>query len=167
MKSLQWFEDEFGRAGYRLQRTQGGHYWAIGPAGDKVTVLGGTNSDHRSCLNGRARLRQHQRAREAAARNLKPSTKPESPRQVRDWEYAKHRYVRAGLCERCAALAAWAHQDGAGGWGKLPPPCTGCVEIVEQFPYPTANPLWRAVMRKRLPARKRLSAPTVTAQGRG
>lgn len=65
-KTLEWFENEFGRAGYRLQRTRSGHYWAIGPAGDKVTVLGSTDSDHRSYLNERARLRQHRRAREAA-----------------------------------------------------------------------------------------------------
>jgi hypothetical protein len=157
-KTLEWFR-EWERLGYRLQRTRSGHLWAIGPAGDKVTVLGSTNSDHRSHLNERARLRQHQRAREARARNLKPSTEPESPRQVRDWEYAKHRYARAGLCERCAALAAWSHQDGAGGWAKLRPPCVDCAEIVEQFAYPTVNPLWRAVMRKRLPARKRPERP--------
>ena len=55
----------------------------------------------------------------------------------------------AGLCHKCAAQAAWAYQSGAGGWGAIHPPCAECVGIVEMFAYPTTNPLWRSVIRKR------------------
>jgi hypothetical protein len=147
-KTLQWFQ-EFERLGYHLQHTRSGHHWAIGPAGDKVTVLGSTPSDHRSCLNERARLRRHQQRREAAARKLKPSTLPESLGQAGEWERVKSRYLGAGLCHRCSAQAAYAHEGGSGGWGRAHPPCVGCVEIVELFPYPTAVPEWRCLFRKR------------------
>jgi hypothetical protein len=147
-KALDWFT-EFERAGYRLQHTRSGHYWAIGPAGDKVTVIGATNSDHRSCLNERARLRQHQRAREAAARNLKPSRCPETRVQAGEWERTKSRYLAAGLCHRCAGQAAWACQRGTGGWFAAKPPCVNCAELVEMLPYPTVCPVWRSLTRKR------------------
>ncbi len=78
------------------------------------------------------------------------SIRPETLDQAAFWEKTKTRYLRAGLCHRCAAQAAWAHQVGAGGWGAIHPPCVGCVEIVEVFAYPTPNPLWRSVVRKRL-----------------
>jgi hypothetical protein len=69
---------------------------------------------------------------------------------ARQWEIRKGRYLRAGLCHKCAAQAAWAHQPGAGGWFGIHPPCPDCSELVMLFAYPTANPVWRAVLRKRL-----------------
>jgi hypothetical protein len=67
-------------------------------------------------------------------------TRPETLRQAQVWEGVKHRYVLAGLCDRCAAQAAWGHQWGAGGWRVLRSPCTGCFEIVGLFAYSTTNP---------------------------
>ena len=74
------------------------------------------------------------------------STRAETLEQVAGWERTKKRYLRAGLCHKCAAQAAWAHQGGAGGWGAIHPPC---VELVELLAYPTTNPIWRSVARKR------------------
>ncbi len=79
----------------------------------------------------------------------RPSTRPETLAQVAQWEKTKKRYLRAGLCHRCAAQAAWAHQPGAGGWMLIHPPCPLCAELVAMFAYPTPNPPWRAVLRKR------------------
>lgn len=150
-KSLQWFESEgYERLGYRLSRTRSGHWKVLDPAGKLVTVLGSTNSDHRGWLNERARLRRHQRDREAAARRIKPSTRPETPTQAGEWARVKSRYLQAGLCHKCSAQAAYANQQGTGGWFGIHPPCTGCAEIVELFPYPTINPAWRSVVRKRI-----------------
>lgn len=81
---------------------------------------------------------------------IRTSTRPETLGQAAEWERVKLRYLRAGLCHKCAAQAAWANQVGAGGWGAIHSPCVGCVEIVELLPYPTSNPLWRSVVRKRL-----------------
>lgn len=78
------------------------------------------------------------------------SLRPETLRQARLWEEVKRKYVRAGLCDRCAAQAAWAHQSGAGGWDRIHPPCWICRDLVAFLPYTTSNPLWRAVLRKRL-----------------
>jgi hypothetical protein len=79
---------------------------------------------------------------------------PETPRQVREWELAKTRYLRRGLCRKCAAQAAWGHQNGAGGWEMLHPPCTECQPLVELLPMRTANPRWRCLdLRKRLRGR--------------
>jgi hypothetical protein len=78
------------------------------------------------------------------------SIRPETLRQVDEWERVKRRYLQAGLCHKCAAQAAWANQRGAGGWGAIHPPCVECAEIALLFAYPTINPLWRSVVRKRL-----------------
>jgi hypothetical protein len=77
------------------------------------------------------------------------STRPETPQQALLWERIKTRYQRCGLCDRCAAQAAWGHQFGAGGWCAVKPPCAVCAELVAMFAYPTPNPAWRAVLRKR------------------
>ena len=77
------------------------------------------------------------------------SERPETLVMARQWELTKKRYLRAGLCHKCAAQAAWAHQPGAGGWTVVRPPCPECREIVALLQYPTRNPLWRAVQRKR------------------
>ena len=78
------------------------------------------------------------------------STRPETLRKQVSGRRTKRRYLRAGLCHKCAAQAAWAHQLGAGGWGAIHPPCAECAGIVELFAYPTTNPLWRSVTRKRI-----------------
>jgi hypothetical protein len=84
--------------------------------------------------------------------NARPRTsiRAETFEQAIQWERTKRRYLRAGLCHKCAAQAAWGHQRGAGGWSVIRPPCAGCVEIVELLAYPTMNPLWRSVTRKRI-----------------
>ena len=87
---------------------------------------------------------------------------PETPRQVREWDLAKVRYLRRGLCPKCAAQAAWGHQDGAGGWELLHPPCAACAALVEMFPVKTGNPLWR-----RLDLRKRFAPQTAAIAGHG
>jgi hypothetical protein len=80
---------------------------------------------------------------------IRTSTLTETLEQVAEWERTKRRYLRAGLCHKCAAQTAWANQVGAGGWEVIHPPCAECAEIVELFAYPTPNPLWRSVVRKR------------------
>jgi hypothetical protein len=57
----------------------------------------------------------------------KPSTLPETARQAGTWEATKTHYLRAGLCFKCAAQAAYGHQQGSGGFGSLRRPCPGCV----------------------------------------
>jgi hypothetical protein len=68
---------------------------------------------------------------------------PETTRQAQRWDIVKTRYVGAGLCHRCAAQLAWGHQDNAGWWNNLRPPCASCASVVHGFPVPTTNPLWR------------------------
>jgi hypothetical protein len=87
---------------------------------------------------------------EARGLAIRVSSRPETLAQAIEWEKVKRRYQFAGLCGKCAPQAAWAHQPGAGGWFAIQPPCPVCAEIVEMFAYPTRNPLWRAVIRKRL-----------------
>ena len=76
--------------------------------------------------------------------------RPETLEQAAHWEKTKGRYLRAGLCHKCSAQAAYGHQRGAGGWCAIHPPCPGCAGIVEMFAYVTPNPLWRSVSRKRI-----------------
>ncbi len=77
------------------------------------------------------------------------TTRGETLDQARAWDRVKGRYLRAGLCHRCAAQAAFGHQVGAGGWNAIHPPCADCAPLVELFAYPTASPVWRAITRKR------------------
>jgi hypothetical protein len=78
------------------------------------------------------------------------ATPPETLSQAREWQKTLARYLRAGLCHRCAAQAAWAHQTCAGGWSTIHPPCPTCSGIVETFDLATPNPAWRKILRKRL-----------------
>lgn len=71
----------------------------------------------------------------------------ETMSQAISWETTKNRYVRLGLCDKCSAQAAWGHQEHAGGWDDLSPPCEGCASIVSGFPRPTTNPVWRKCLR--------------------
>ena len=80
---------------------------------------------------------------------IRLSDLPESLAQARDWEKAKVRYLQAGLCDRCASQAAWAHQPGAGGWWAVHPPCNMCAELIPMLPLATPNPAWRSLRRKR------------------
>jgi hypothetical protein len=68
---------------------------------------------------------------------------PETLRQAQRWDVVKLRYTDGGLCDRCAAQAAWGHQDNAGGWNDLHPPCDRCAPVVRGLSVATTNPLWR------------------------
>jgi len=52
------------------------------------------------------------------------------------WEARKRRYLRLGLCHRCAAQAAWGHQLG---FSQSKPPCPDCQPIVDTFPVRKPN----------------------------
>ncbi len=78
---------------------------------------------------------------------------PESVRQAQRWDAVKLRYVDAGLCDRCAAQAAWGHQDNATGWDNLHSPCAGCTPVVSGLPMQTTNPNWRRFQRPQDEAR--------------
>lgn len=71
------------------------------------------------------------------------SSPPETLAQARNWEVVKGKYQSAGLCEACAAQAAFAHQSHGGTWDTINPPCVGCVPVVAGFPDETPSPLWR------------------------
>ncbi|BBA90815.1 hypothetical protein YM3MPS_55050 [Mycobacterium pseudoshottsii] len=68
---------------------------------------------------------------------------PETIRQAKRWDQTKQAYLNEGLCHRCAAHAAWGHQNNAGGRTKLPAPCVGCAPRLRDFPVPTTSSLWR------------------------
>lgn len=70
--------------------------------------------------------------------------KPETIHQARTWDGNKNRYLRYGLCIKCASQAAWGHQIG---WGRLEHyPCSKCAPIVQGFPQQSAHPGWRKVV---------------------
>lgn len=56
--------------------------------------------------------------------------------QVRYFDTLKRRYVGFGLCQRCAAQAAWGHQLG---FSRVHPPCAECQPVVNTFPVRRAN----------------------------
>jgi hypothetical protein len=68
---------------------------------------------------------------------------PETLAQAAEWERAKARYLGLGLCHKCAAQAAYGHQQHAGGWSAINPPCSTCAAVVAQLPIETTNPAWR------------------------
>ena len=75
------------------------------------------------------------------------SAPPETLEQALRWDKTKLRYLRAGLCETCAAQAAYGHQSHSGGWLSLNPPCGKCAPLVSEFPLATTNPVWRKALR--------------------
>lgn len=77
---------------------------------------------------------------------VKPDT-PETLRQAQRWQAVKYRYVTEGLCDRCAAQAAWAHQDHGDSWTTIHPPCGACQAIVADFPAGTPSTVWRRIPR--------------------
>jgi hypothetical protein len=91
------------------------------------------------------RAKRHEAAVIAKDAAKKP-TEPEGLGQVRVWDRKKKRYLIAGLCERCAAQAAWGH---AIGFGKIEKPCSVCQPLVNEFPDegPKGSP-WRKVLIK-------------------
>lgn len=78
---------------------------------------------------------------------------PETLRQAKRWDLVKRTYVSAGLCEGCAARAAWGHQHHGNSWRDLQPPCVRCRGLVEEFHEATSAVAWRK-MRQPQTARK-------------
>lgn len=68
--------------------------------------------------------------------------KPETLDEALHWTRRNNRYLRLGLCYRCAAQAAWGH---ALGFARIKPPCGGCAPIVATFPTNAVGP-WRKVV---------------------
>jgi hypothetical protein len=77
---------------------------------------------------------------------------PETLRQAQRWQAIKDRYVLEELCDRCAAQAAWAHQNRGDTWQNIHPPCMACEPIVENFPAATPSPAWRKIPHPEAPA---------------
>lgn len=68
---------------------------------------------------------------------------PESLRSARLWDQTRDHYARHGLCDRCAAQAAYGHADG---FVEVHRPCTGCAELVADLPVEQVNG-WRSFHR--------------------
>jgi hypothetical protein len=69
---------------------------------------------------------------------------PETLSQAREWDHMRRRYGRLGLCNRCAAQAAYGHADG---FSAVHPPCTGCVPAIATLPTSQPNG-WRSQSRR-------------------
>lgn len=80
------------------------------------------------------------------ARRLAPkSTRPETLRQAQTWDTTKNKYVDLGLCDVCAAQAAWGHQVG---FTLSHPPCTTCALVVAMLPVSAGvDSLWRRIQK--------------------
>ena len=61
---------------------------------------------------------------------------PESRSQAETWDRTRNRYAAVGLCDRCAAQAAWGHQLG---FTEVHAPCEGCAEVVATLPVGQVN----------------------------
>lgn len=70
---------------------------------------------------------------------------PETLAQARRHDRNTARYLKLGLCRRCAPQAAWGHQLG---FGRCNPPCEDCRPLVDTFPMEQING-WRSVPQKR------------------
>jgi len=85
-------------------------------------------------------------------RTSKTCQKPETASQASSWTVRKNKYLVLGLCEACAAQAAWGHQlgfaphehvrSGRTVLEGINPPCTECAPIVAEFPVEGAGG-WR------------------------
>lgn len=69
------------------------------------------------------------------------SAAPETLRQARRFDSTRNAYAKQGLCNRCAAQAAYGHADG---FQTVKAPCGECASIVASFPRPSVNG-WRAI----------------------
>jgi hypothetical protein len=67
------------------------------------------------------------------------TSRPETLRQARHWDVTASYYRRAGLCDCCAAQAAWGHQTS---FREVLPPCVECRPAVLAFPE-DASGEWR------------------------
>jgi hypothetical protein len=56
---------------------------------------------------------------------------PETPSQAREFDKTRNHYSRLGLCNRCAAQAAYGHADG---FSTVHAPCVACLPIVATLP---------------------------------
>ena len=65
--------------------------------------------------------------------------------EAQAFTWRNNQYLRAGLCPRCAAQAAYGHQHG---WRAVHPPCDACAAIVGSFPKWTSVDAWRALGRE-------------------
>jgi hypothetical protein len=64
---------------------------------------------------------------------------PETITQAKAWMTVKNIYLELGLCEGCAAQAAWGHQCG---FTVIHPPCNDCMQVIAAFPVEKPNG-WR------------------------
>lgn len=64
---------------------------------------------------------------------------PETIAQAQTWQTVKNRYIQLGLCEGCAAQAAWGHQCG---FAAINPPCPRCAQTIADWPVAKPNG-WR------------------------
>lgn len=64
----------------------------------------------------------------------------ETLRQARTFDSNKGHYESLGLCNPCAAQAAWGHQLG---FSECKPPCQECQPLVDRFPVAKPNQ-WRS-----------------------
>lgn len=99
------------------------------------------------------RARQQAARQEAEAAHRGERTKRDAPEtigQARVWSRKCHRYELAGLCDRCAATAAWGHAEGFGTLdkaGRLP--CVTCQPLVNAFPHKgPRGSKWRKILDK-------------------
>lgn len=70
---------------------------------------------------------------------------PETPSQAREWDKTRNHYSRLGLCNRCAAQAAYGHADG---FSTVHSPCIECIPAIGMLPTSQPNG-WRSQSRRK------------------
>jgi hypothetical protein len=93
----------------------------------------------------RAKIHEADLAEKARIAKAK-ANEPETLGQARTWDRKYVRYQLAGLCDVCAAQAAYGHAEG---FQKIHDPCAVCQPLVNLFP--TAGPKgskWRKILDK-------------------
>ena len=70
--------------------------------------------------------------------------RPESIGQAKAFDTRAGVYRAAGLCDACAAQAAFGHQLS---FAQVRPPCPHCVSLIRLFPIEALNG-WRALSLK-------------------
>lgn len=96
----------------------------------------------------RARQAEASAATELAKKRLevRRAEKPETLGQARVWQRKCGRYRIAGLCDRCAAQAAYGHAEG---FQNIKDPCETCQPTVDGFPTPgPRGSKWRKILDK-------------------
>ena len=79
------------------------------------------------------RARKVQADLEAKANAHSGPAEPETVTQAKVWDRKRKRYLIAGLCNVCAAQAAWGHALGFGK-DRIKEPCNACQPIVDGLP---------------------------------